>query len=229
MPGFEYDTIITKVDGVGQKIDNELVGKKFESADINNPLNDLMGSLLPVLGAVSAGAFTTIKIPVAGAANNIVSFTRMQQLSTAVSSLSSTAQAGQAATSGILQGGIRGILSFGKMLLPLVAQIVAVIAALAFTAWEIWNTFDTIGQSVSHLYEAKAELEVKVGSFEAKMNRIEAENRALKTGLATLERTTNQQLQQQATKIQNLEAEVAGLETLIKNNHAQSMQQLNTV
>jgi len=47
--------------------------------------------------------------------------------------------------------------------------------------------------------------------------------------MVTLERTLNTQLQQQATKIQNLEAEVAGLETLIQNNHAESMAKVNQI
>ncbi|MFB2897262.1 hypothetical protein ACE1CI_30470, partial [Aerosakkonemataceae cyanobacterium BLCC-F50] len=229
MPGFEYDTIITKVDGVGQKIDNELADKKFESGDVNGPFDNILSDLGPAMAVLGGLAIAPIVMPLPGNANNVVSLDSFRKLKEATTSLESVSQAGKAGTGGMLQGGIRSLLNFGKAILPLIAQVVAVIAALAFTAWEIWTTFDTIGQSVSHLYEAKAELEVKVGSFEAKIGRIEAENRALKSGLATLERTTNQQLQQQATKIQNLEAEVAGLETLIKNNHAQSMQQLNTV
>ena len=229
MPGFEYDTIITKIDGVGQKIDNELADKKFTSGDLNNPMDNINATIVPLLGMFATAGVTSIALPMPGNLGGQIGFEAAGALGDALKALKEGANAFKGGASGMLSGGIRSLLNFGKAVLPLVGQVVAVLVAFGAVVFEIWYTFDQIGQSVSYLYEVKADLELKIGSFETKINRLEAENRALKTGMATLERKTNETLRQQSIKIQILEEEVAGLETLIKENHTESMTKMNSV
>jgi hypothetical protein len=229
MPGFEYDTIVTKVDGVGEKIDNEIVNKKFQSGELNAPMDNMSAIIAPLLGMFASTGVTSIAMPMPGNPGASIGFEAAGALGGALEALGNGANAFKGAASGMINGGIRSLLNFGKAVLPLVGQVVAVLVAFGAVAFEIWYTFDQIGQTVSYLYEAKAELEVKVGALENKTNRIEAENRALKAGLAKLEKSTRERIYQQAIRIQDLEAEVSNIATLIINNHAESMSKVNSI
>ncbi|MFB2893765.1 hypothetical protein ACE1CI_12705, partial [Aerosakkonemataceae cyanobacterium BLCC-F50] len=215
----EYSNIISNLDGIGDLLENELLNKKFVESDLTNPMENMNASVAPILGTFATSAIITMPMP--NNPLNQIALEAANSLDDAFKALQGGANAFKGAASGMINGGIRSLLNFGKAVLPLVGQIVAVLVAFGVVAFEIWYTFDQIGQSVSYLYEAKAELEVKIGS-------LQAENRALKSGLATLERTTKQQLQQQAVKIQTLEVTVANLETLIKSNHTETISKINS-
>jgi len=155
MPGFEYDTIVTKVDNVGQKIDQEIVDKKFESSDLNSPMDGISANLLPLVGMFASAGAASMALPMPGNPVNQIVFEAAGALDDALKALQSGAGAFKGAASGMVGGGIRSLLNFGRAVLPLVGQVVAVVAAVGVVAFEIWHTFDQIGQSVSHLYEAQ--------------------------------------------------------------------------
>lgn len=218
----EYQNIIGNLDNIGDLLEEELLNKKVEEAEVTNPLNGMLALLFPLVGFSNTSG--TLHIIKAGLGTNVmVPFTRAAQLGTSIQEATAVVEATKAAVPEMTKGGLRSIINLAVKFGPLLLQVLGIVAGIAFAVYHTLNTFSTIGEEFSQLYERIAALETELGRTTAQLQkanqRIDTANQqinqanqninTLQTGLINLEKFANQ-------KISELQKQVKGMEELIK-------------